>query len=198
MGTKVQPPAERLPIGEISLNFWHGKIVKLRGVEPSDADAFFAWNADSEMARHLDFVWPPVSQAQIKKEIEELSQQKLAADSFTWIIEDASGTAVGSIRTHSCNHRNGTFSYGVSIVREHQRKGYAAEAIQLIPRYYFEELRYQKVSVAVHSYNEESIALHDKLRFVREGTLRRMVYTRGKYFDVHWYGLTKEEWEQST
>jgi RimJ/RimL family protein N-acetyltransferase len=72
------------------LNFWHGKIVKLRGVEPSDADAFFAWNADSEMARHLDFVWPPVSQAQIKKEIEELSQQKLAADSFTWIIEDAS------------------------------------------------------------------------------------------------------------
>jgi RimJ/RimL family protein N-acetyltransferase len=136
---------------EIRLNFWQGKNVRLRGIEPSDADIFFAWNMDSEMARRLDFVWPPVSQAQVKKEIEELSQKKLEHDSFTWVIEDASGAAVGSISTHNCNARNGTFSYGVGVVREHQRKGYAAEAIQMILKYYFEELRYQKVSVAVSS-----------------------------------------------
>ena len=182
---------------EIRLNFWQGKKVRLRGIEPSDADVFFAWNMDSDMTRRLDFVWPPVSQAQVKREIEELSQKKLEHDSFTWVIEDTSGAAVGSIKTHNCDARNGTFSYGVSVVREHQRKGYAAEAIQMILKYYFEELRYQKVSVAVHSYNEESIALHEKLGFVREGTLRRMVYTRGEYFDVHWYGMTKEEWERS-
>jgi len=39
------------------------------------------------MARRLDFVWPPVSQAQIKKEIEELSRKKLEHDSFSWVIE---------------------------------------------------------------------------------------------------------------
>jgi RimJ/RimL family protein N-acetyltransferase len=182
---------------EIRLNFWQGKKVRLRGIEPSDADVFFAWNMDSDMARRLDFVWPPVSQAQVKKEIEEQAQKKLEHDSFTWVIEDTSGAAVGSIKTHICDARNGTFSYGVSVVREHQRKGYAAEAIQMVLKYYFEELRYQKVSVAVHSYNEESIALHEKLGFVREGTLRRMVYTRGEYFDVHWYGMTNEEWERS-
>ena len=184
-------------LGEIKLNFWQAKNVRLRGIEPSDADIFFAWNMDSEMARRLDFVWPPVSQAQVKKEIEELSLKKLEHDSFTWVIEATSGKVVGSIMTHSCDSRNGTFSYGVNVVREHRRKGYAAEAIQMVLRYYFEELRYQKVSVAVHSYNEESVALHEKLGFVREGTLRRMVYTRGEYFDVHWYGMTKEEWERS-
>jgi RimJ/RimL family protein N-acetyltransferase len=134
------------------MNFWQGKNVRLRGVKPSDADIFFDWNIDSEMARRLDFVWPPVSQAQVKKEIEEQSQKKLEHDSFTWVIEDTSGTAVGSIRTHSCDLRNGTFSYGISVVREYKRKGYATEAILMILRYYFEELRYQKVSVAVHSY----------------------------------------------
>src|SRR5262245_8655425 len=61
-------------LGEIDLNFWQGKNVRLRGIEPLDADIFFAWNMDSEMARRLDFVWPPVSEAQVKKEIEELSQ----------------------------------------------------------------------------------------------------------------------------
>jgi len=60
---------------------------RLRGIEPPDADVFFAWNMDSDMARRLDFVWPPVSQAQIKKEIEELSQKKLEHDSFSWVIE---------------------------------------------------------------------------------------------------------------
>jgi hypothetical protein len=25
----------------------------------------------------------------------------------------------------------------------------------------------------------------------------RMIYTRDEYFDVYWYGMTKEEWERS-
>jgi RimJ/RimL family protein N-acetyltransferase len=36
-------------------------------------------------------------------------------------------------------------------------------------RYYFEELRYQKVSVAIHSYNEESVVLHEKLGLSEKG-----------------------------
>lgn len=179
------------------MNFWQGKHVRLRGVEPSDATTFFEWNLDSEMARNLDFVWPPVSQAQVSTWVEEVSQKKMEDGMFTWVIEDASGTAVGSISTHHCNPRNGTFSYGVNVARQHQRQGYAAEAIALVLRYYFEELRYQKVTVQVNSFNEASAALHEKLGFLREGTLRRMVYSGGAYYDAHWYGMTKEEWEQS-
>jgi RimJ/RimL family protein N-acetyltransferase len=180
------------------VNFWQGELVRLRGVEPSDAAVFFAWNADGEMARALDFVWPPVSQAQVAREVEEQSQRKLEHDSFTWVVEDASGMAVGSIRTHTCNPRNGTFSYGVSIAREHQRKGYATDAIGLVLRYYFQELRYQKVNAQVHGHNRASMALHEKLGFIMEGTLRRMVYTGGEYYDEHLYGLTREEWEQTS
>jgi RimJ/RimL family protein N-acetyltransferase len=178
------------------VNFWQGKQVRLRGVEPSDATFLFTWNMDSEMARDIDFVWPPVSQAQVAKAMEEQALKKLENDSFMWIIEDASGAPVGSITTHHCNPRNGTFSYGVGVKREHQRKGYAAEAIELILRYYFEELRYQKANAQVYSHNQASMALHEKLGFTREGTLRRMIYTAGKYYDVHWYGLTREDWEQ--
>lgn len=180
------------------MNFWQGKHVRLRGVEPSDAATFFEWNLDSEMARNLDFVWPPVSQAEVDRWAEEQSRKKMDDGTFSWVIEDSSGAAVGSISTQNCNPRNGTFSYGIHIAGEHRRKGYAAEAISLVLKYYFEELRYQKVTVPVHGFNEASVALHERLGFVREGTLRRMVYTGGAYYDAHWYGLTKEEWEQST
>jgi len=38
------------------MNFWQGKKVRLRAIEPSDAETFIRWNLDSERARHLDFV----------------------------------------------------------------------------------------------------------------------------------------------
>ena len=179
------------------MNFWQGRLVRLRGAEPSDAETFARWNLDSELARDVDFVWPPVSLAFIRKDLEELSLKKLEADAFTWVVEDADGNAVGSISTHRCNSRTGVFRYGLSVAREHRRRGYATEAVLLVLKYYFEERRYQKCLVGVHANNPASVALHEKLGFVREGTLRRMVYTGGRFHDVHHYGMLKEEWEQS-
>jgi RimJ/RimL family protein N-acetyltransferase len=180
------------------MNFWQGKHVRLRSVEPSDAAIFFEWKLDSEITRNMKWkILPPESQTQVGREIEEHSQKKFGADSFLWVIEDDTCKAAGSIRTHTCNPHNGTFSYGISIAREHHRKGYATEAIQLILRYYFGELRYQKVNAQILCCNDASIALHKKLGFVREGMLRRMTFTDGNYYDMYWYGMTKEEWEQS-
>jgi len=179
------------------MNFWQGRLVRLRGVEPSDAETLARWNLDSEMARELDFIWPPVSLAQIKKDLEERSLKRLEDDAFFWVIEDAAGSAIGQISTHNCERRVGIFQYGLSVAREHRRRGYATEAAQIILKYYFEELRYQKCLVSIHSNNTASVALHEKLGFVCEGTLRRMVYTGGRFFDAYHYGLLKEEWEQS-
>jgi RimJ/RimL family protein N-acetyltransferase len=179
------------------MNYWQGKKVRLRGVEPTDAETFFQWNLDSDMGRNLAFVWPPISQALVTKQVEEMALKTLEEDSFTWVIEDGSGRAVGSVTTHHCDRRNGTFGYGINVAAEHQRQGYATEAICLILKYYFEELRYQKVAVQVFSHNEMSIALHEKLGFLKEGVLRQMIYTGGQYFDLLCYGMTKAEWEKS-
>ena len=175
------------------MNYWQGKRVRLRGIEPSDAEHFIRWNLDSERARHLDFVWPPTSNASVQAWVEAQSRQKLEHDSFHWVIENHDGDPVGSISTHDCTPRYGTFSYGIDVAPEHQRQGYAREAIRLVLRYYFEELRYQKVTVPVHSDNEASIRLHEGLGFQREGTHRRMFYTQGHFVDVIWFGMTAEE-----
>ncbi|HYY93940.1 MAG TPA: GNAT family protein [Pyrinomonadaceae bacterium] len=178
------------------MNFWQGKLVRLRGVEPSDAEAFARWNLDSEAAREMDFIWPPISLARIAKDTEELALKKFESGDFVFIVEDGAGVAVGSINAHHCNQRAGTFEYGLFVAREHRRRGYAAEAVLLLLKHYFAELRYQKCTVSVHADNDASIALHERLGFRREGTLRRMVYAGGRYFDLHYYGLTREEWEQ--
>jgi RimJ/RimL family protein N-acetyltransferase len=175
------------------VDYWQGRQIRLRGVEPDDAEFFHTWNRDSDMARYVDRVWFPASREHQRRWAVRTSLQEPDADEFLWAIEDSSGQLVGSINTHHCDRRTGTFEYGVAVRSEHQRKGYASEAITLVLRYLFDELRYQKVSVRIHSENLPSIRLHERLGFQLEGRLRRMAYGQGRYADELVFGLTIEE-----
>src|SRR4051812_26476051 len=128
-------------------NFWQGKKLRLRAVEPSDWEIHFEWNRDSEMARRVDQVWFPSSREEVRRWAEETSRHGAQDDRFYFVMENLAGEHVGLISTHACNRRVGSFEYGVSVRPQHQRQGYASEAIRLVLRYYFEELRYQKVTV---------------------------------------------------
>jgi RimJ/RimL family protein N-acetyltransferase len=175
------------------MNYWQGERIRLRAVEPSDAATFYEWNQDAERARCLDFLWPPQSLAAVEAWTAEQSVKGLESDRYFWVIETLDGRPVGSIDTHDCDARSGTFSYGIAVASEHRRRGYAVEAIRLVLRYYFEELRYQKCTVSVHSFNEASARLHERLGFVLEGIHRRMGFSEGKPYDIRWYGMTAEE-----
>ena len=177
----------------IASRIWQSDRIRLRAVEPDDWEVFYAWNQDDEMARGLDRIWFPQSREAVRRWAAEASVRRPDNDAFHWVIEDLAGTILGSISTHDCDRRNGTFAYGVNILPEHRRRRYASEAIRVVLRYYFQELGYQKVTVQVHAFNDASIGLHERLGFQREGRLRRMVFTRGRHFDSLVFGLVAEE-----
>jgi RimJ/RimL family protein N-acetyltransferase len=174
-------------------NIWQGTKIRLRGIEADDWQYFHAANEDSELAR-LGYSIPMPRSAEGEKSW--TVEQSLAIpknDEYRWVVETLEGEFAGTLNTHNCDNRNGTFSYGIVIVRPLWGKGYASEAIRLVLRYYFDELRYQKVTVNVYAFNQGSLALHRKLGFTEEGYLRRMVYTQGKYFDEIIFGMTNDE-----
>jgi RimJ/RimL family protein N-acetyltransferase len=177
------------------MNVWQGSRVRLRAVEPSDADVHYLWNQDSEMPRGLDFVWPPSSRESQRRWAEQASTRKPENDALELVVETLDGEHAGTINAHHCDRRVGCFSYGVAIRPEHQGRGYASEAILLLLRYFFEELRYQKCTVEVYDFNQASIRLHERLGFQLEGRLRRTVFTRGRHYDTLMYGLTVEEFQ---
>jgi RimJ/RimL family protein N-acetyltransferase len=178
------------------MNAWEGKRVRLRAVEPDDWKIHFDWNRTSDIDRLLDAAWFPQSTEQVRRWTQETSIQPGQNDNFHFQIETLAGEMVGTLNTHGCNPRVGTFSYGVAVLPDHQRRGYANEAICLVLRHYFQERRYQKVTVTVYSLNEPSIRLHEHLGYQLEGRLRRMIYTQGQYFDELFYGLTAEEFAE--
>lgn len=176
-------------------NIWQGERVRLRAVELNDADAYFEWSRDTDIARADYFIGFPESREAVKKWTAEQTLAQPKNDEYRWTIETMGGEAVGTINTHTCDHRSGTFRYGLAISRKHWRKGYATESILLVLRYFFRELRYQKCTVGMHSFNEPSLQLHRKLRFHEEGRLRRAVYTDGQYHDEILMGITVDEFE---
>ena len=177
-------------------NYWEGKLIRLRAVEPGDAGAHVRFNQSDDYGM-LDQLYPPASQARVEGWATAQAHEGFRDDAYSFQMEALdSGELVGGIATHDCDGRTGVLSYGLHVFEDHRGKGYAKEAICLLLRYYFQELRYQKANAGVYAFNEPSIRLHESLGFQVEGRLRRNVYTRGEFFDLLWYGLTVEEFQE--
>lgn len=178
--------------------YWVGKLVRLRAMEPDDAEHFFLINRERDVDRNLEMVWPPSSLARQKSWVEEATKDGFGTNfEFKFIIEELeSGEVVGSIDTHHCNPRQGTFEYGLAVREQFRGRGFASEAILMVLRYYFQELRFRKAEPGVFAFNDASMRLHEKLGFVHEGTRRLHGYSNGSFHDLHLFGMTDDEFAE--
>jgi RimJ/RimL family protein N-acetyltransferase len=173
-----------------------GDLVRLRAPEPDDLDAFRAFDLDSQGARQSGQTELPVSREAQRLWGEEDASKRPTGDSARLVIETLGGEVIGSISVDRANRRHGVFSYGIGIGSEHRGKGYGSEALVLLLRFYFAELRYQKCDTGIYAFNEGSLRFHERLGFVVEGRRRRGVYTEGEYHDVVLVGMTREEFDR--
>jgi RimJ/RimL family protein N-acetyltransferase len=176
-----------------NLNIWEGEKVRLRAVKADDWELFYENDQDTEAARHSWRIPLPRSPEAAWQWADRLAHSDTDDDNAFRAIESLKGELVGAINTHSCNLRNGTFSYGIGIFRSHWQHGYARDTIRILLRYFFLERRYQKVNVVVYDFNEPSIRLHERLGFSQEGRRRRTIFTGGAYHDEILFGMTREE-----
>jgi RimJ/RimL family protein N-acetyltransferase len=180
-------------------NMWKGNKIFLRTVKMSDLDTFFNTEIDFDTGdqRRGFFVLSPISMIEQRERVEKFAKNSFENDELMLIMEDKDGNPVGSINTHSCNKKNGSFEYGVGVKGEHRGKGYAKEAIIMVLRYFFGELRYNKVNIRVYSFNVPCIKLHENFGFKQEGIIRENYYTNGKFYDEVLFGLTRKEFEEN-
>jgi RimJ/RimL family protein N-acetyltransferase len=177
----------------VGTNFWQGSRVRLRAVEPEDWENWYRYSLDTDTVRCEDRVRFPQSKEALRELVKKLSTKEREGDEYNFVIETLSGEYIGEIDTFDCDRRFGTFKYAIGVLKEFRRQGYAAEAMPMVLRFYFKELRYQKATVTVYDFNAPSIKLQEKLGFAPEGRLRRMYYTNGRYHDLLYFGMTADE-----
>lgn len=176
--------------------FWQGEKVRLRPLRIEDAEQSFITSLDSPSRQLLQLgIELPTSVEILKSSLEKYVGCKDADGVIVFVIENREGVNVGGISLHSRDQKNGTFSFGIVIDREHRRKGYAEDAVRIVLRYGFWERRYQKCNSACVHTNAASIKLHKTLGFVEEGRRRRQLFFNGEYYDDVLFGLTREEFD---
>jgi RimJ/RimL family protein N-acetyltransferase len=177
--------------------FWEGKKIRLRPLLMSDWEAGYKAFLDSESRRFLQLeIELPKSEEMFRNDMARMCNFSNPG-TLMFTIETLSGEVAGVINIHSLNLKNGTFSPAVVIFEGCRQKGYADEAMRIILRYAFYELRYQKCNSVCMDTNAGSENMHKKLGFIREGRRRRVVYTNGEYHDELIFGLTREEFDEN-
>ncbi|MDA3645722.1 GNAT family N-acetyltransferase [Saccharopolyspora indica] len=175
-------------------SIWIGDRVRLRGIEPEDWQAFQRIDGDTSDMRAVDMIHPPRSAEGYRRWAAEQAVKEPEGDEFQLAVHSrAEDVLVGALSTTETDQRAGRFGYGIGIGREHQRRGYATEAVVLLLRYMFGERRYHKCSVGVYAFNEASLALHRALGFEEEGRLREHEFFAGRHHDVVVLGMTAGE-----
>lgn len=176
--------------------FWQGEKVRLRPLQLEDAERYFFASLDSPSRQVLQLGMELPSSLELERQaMEKYAGCKEVNGVIVFAIETHGGELVGGLSLHSVDEKNGVFSFGVSIHREHWGHGYAEDAVRMLLRYGFHEQRFQKCNSACIAENKASIRLHQKLGFKEEGLRRRQVFFNGIYHDDVLFGLTREEFD---
>lgn len=176
--------------------FWQGQKVRLSPVRIEDAEQNFANSLDSPSRQLLQLgVELPTSVDLLRAKLEKYAGCKEADGVIVFAVKNLDGVHVGGISLHSCDEKNGVFSFGVVIHGQHRGQGYAADAVRILLKYGFWERRYQKCNSACLHVNEASIRLHQRLGFLEEGRQRRVTFFNGEYYDSILFGMLREEFD---
>ena len=178
--------------------YWTGTKVKLRFIEPKDIDSIVVRNKDRDfLADRSNFFVPyPENDATVRGDLERIMNEAPKDDKCFLAICDLDDNICGTINTHNVSRLNGSFYYGISIFEDKRGFGYGKEAVLLLIRYFFMELRYHKMICGVFSFNDASKALQESLGFKLEGVITGAHYSDGKYYDELVYGMTIDEYKE--
>lgn len=169
-----------------------GDLVRLRPVEPSDAEAVWRWNHDPDVMRWMsDGYAQPL--AQVRKRLEERPPNAYG-DLLLGIEAAAEERLVGVVRLRDAEPERGCAELDIYIGEKGcWGRGYATDALRTVCRYGFEKMRLHKISLDVVTENHAAHHIYRKVGFVEEGRLRQVFRRDGQWYDMFLMGLLEGE-----
>ena len=110
------------------------------------------------------------------------------------IVEKSSGKHIGNIVASKVNYIHRKCELGILIGDTGcHGKGYAKSAINLFVRHLFERVNLNKVYLGVLSMHQTARKLYEKVGFKQEGVFRGDVNYKGRFEDVIYYAVLRDE-----
>jgi RimJ/RimL family protein N-acetyltransferase len=170
--------------------------LRLRPLDPADADAVVAYRSRSEVCRYVPF--EPMDRETIARHITgRWARQQITTegDSLFLGVELVSvGQVTGDVTLwfQSAEHRGG--EVGWVFNPDHSGQGYATEAVHAVLHLAFDQLGLHRVVARVDARNDASLRLAARVGMRREAHLVANEWFKGRWSDEVDFALLEDEW----
>ena len=174
----------------------YGNKIRLRAIERDDIPRFVKWFNDPEVRYFLSTVRPLNRMAE-RSFLEEFSKgaKDPSADIILAIVLKEEDRHIGNAGLHNINLIDRVAEFGIGIgEKDCWQKGYGTEATRAMVQYGFDTLNLHRIYLRVHDYNTRGLATYKKVGFRQEGVMRQALFRQGRYHDVIFMGILKDEY----
>ncbi len=160
-----------------------GRLVRLRAVEPDDAERLYMWENDPAVWE-VSGTLAPFSRHDFARFVEEQRADIYRTGQQRLMIDTAAGETVGTVDLFEFDARNRRAGIGILIYDpQHRNRGYASEALRLVAAYARETLDLHQLWCTVGACNGASLALFRKAGYKTTGIRREWNLTPRGYED---------------
>ena len=158
-----------------------GNNVYISPMNIEDAVLYTKWLNNPEITKYLSIHNSLICIEGEKAYIENFVKQEF----HMCIVKLENDELIGNIALSNIDYKNGTAELGIFIGEEENLgKGYGSEAITLLTKYGFDELRLHSIYLTVLSNNPRAIKAYTKCGFSECGRRHEALFRDGKYLDI--------------
>ena len=165
----------------------------LRPFELQDVDDIYAYASDPEFGQYLPSPRPYTYSDAAKFVAQQVLWEWTIRPHFAIVLD---GRVIGGTGLR-VSERDQIGELGYAIARIHWGQGITTEASRAVMDWGFRTLALHKVFARADLRNEASWRVMEKLGMTREGVLRSHTRLRDEHFDDVYYGILRDEWQQT-
>lgn len=170
-----------------------GERIYLRPIMESDAPILLKSTKEEEI-RYMTGTKSTFSLEQIKSYINKISNDPSRNDFAICLKETDQMIGELSITDIEEDAKKAGLRISMNSI-ELTGKGYGTEAIKLVLKFVFEDLKLNRLQLEVFSHNLRGIRTYEKVGFIKEGTLREALNYNGKYSDEIIMSILKKDYK---
>ena len=173
-----------------------GRRISIRKLKLSDAGGLYAHIKDKEIARWTFVIPHPYPKDGAVKFIRKQQRLWRAEKAFAFaIILNETERAIGGVDLARVDMKHKCANAGFWIGKKYWNQGLTTEAIKLLLRFGFKELRLHRIYAMAFEANVGSCRVLRKCGFKPEGVMRQALVKYNKRHNLINYGIMKSELE---
>lgn len=161
----------------------------LRQITPNDVNEIFALRSNPETMKYIPR--PLVTTIdQAMEHIKMIQDKIVSSEGLNWAItEKGNPKMIGIIGHYRIRWEHFRSEIGYMLLPEYQGKGIITEAIQLMIRFGFDDMKMHSLEAIIDPANLASAKVLEKNGFIKEAHLKENEFYEGKFLDTVIYSI---------